>query len=128
MKNFTHSGNFAYSKIVERLLELVDASPDQSLSLAKICKMIGTSARTLRDHCCKYLGMSAARYMRRRRMQLAHDALLSEKKEIASTVTRVAVKFGFTDLGRFSVEYRKMFGESPSVTLHSRGIVPGSFC
>jgi hypothetical protein len=26
--------------------------------------------------------------------------------------------FGFVELGRFSVEYRKIFGESPSQTLY----------
>jgi transcriptional regulator GlxA family with amidase domain len=33
------------------------------------------------------------------------------------TVTEIATGFGFVELGRFSVEYRKMFGESPSKTL-----------
>jgi len=33
------------------------------------------------------------------------------------TVTSVAVRCGFVDLGRFAVEYRKLFGESPSETL-----------
>jgi AraC-like DNA-binding protein len=34
------------------------------------------------------------------------------------TVTEIATGFGFLELGRFSVEYRKAFGESPSQTLH----------
>jgi AraC-like DNA-binding protein len=36
------------------------------------------------------------------------------------TVTQIATGFGFTELGRFSVEYRKVFGESPSDTLHQQ--------
>jgi AraC-like DNA-binding protein len=34
------------------------------------------------------------------------------------TVKEIATGFGFLELGRFSVEYRKVFGESPSQTLH----------
>jgi AraC family ethanolamine operon transcriptional activator len=33
------------------------------------------------------------------------------------TVTKIATRLGFRELGRFSVEYREMFGESPSATL-----------
>ena len=33
------------------------------------------------------------------------------------TVTEIATALGFVELGRFSVEYRKAFGECPSETL-----------
>jgi transcriptional regulator GlxA family with amidase domain len=33
------------------------------------------------------------------------------------TVSKTATRFGFRELGRFSVEYRTIFGESPSETL-----------
>jgi AraC-like DNA-binding protein len=51
------------------------------------------------------------------RLAQARRALLSaDSRRI--TVTEIATCFGFVELGRFSVEYRKMFGESPSQTLH----------
>ena len=38
-------------------------------------------------------------------------------KEGAETVTDAAMRFGFRELGRFAVDYRAAFGESPSETL-----------
>jgi AraC-like DNA-binding protein len=36
------------------------------------------------------------------------------------SVTEIAMQWGFTHMGRFSIEYRQRFGERPSETL-SRG-------
>ena len=35
-------------------------------------------------------------------------------------VTAIAAALGFTEIGRFSVRYRELFGESPSQTLQRR--------
>jgi AraC-like DNA-binding protein len=35
-------------------------------------------------------------------------------------VTNIASDLGFTELGRFAVRYRQMFGETPSQTLQRR--------
>jgi len=51
------------------------------------------------------------------RLSRARRALLSADCKLV-TVTEIATCFGFAELGRFSVEYRKVFGESPSQTLH----------
>jgi AraC-like DNA-binding protein len=51
------------------------------------------------------------------RLSQARRALLGADAKRA-TVTEIATCFGFVELGRFSVEYRKVFGESPSQTLH----------
>jgi AraC family transcriptional regulator, ethanolamine operon transcriptional activator len=52
----------------------------------------------------------------RRRMYLARRAL-REAATDATSVTDIATRYGFWQLGRFAVEYQGLFGESPSATL-----------
>ena len=61
-------------------------------------------------------GAPPSRYLRTLRLSEARRALLSTLDRDV-TVTEIATLFGFAELGRFSVEYRAVFGESPSVTL-----------
>jgi AraC-like DNA-binding protein len=61
--------------------------------------------------------MSPVHYLWLRRMHLARLALTRADPGTA-TVTDIATNHGFWELGRFSVEYRALFGESPTVTLH----------
>ena len=60
--------------------------------------------------------MGPIRFLTLRRMHLAHRALLRADPS-KSTVTRIVTDQGFWELGRFSVAYRALFGESPSETL-----------
>src|SRR6185312_15188934 len=54
-------------------------------------------------------------WLRQMRLALARRELLHADPD--SSVTEVALSAGFTQLGRFSVQYRKAFGESPSFTI-----------
>jgi AraC-like DNA-binding protein len=112
----TSSAHYRHAMIMRRLEELLEENTDQTLYLAELCAAAGASDRTLRALCHEHLGMSPMRYLWLRRMHLARCALRTADPETA-TVTEIATNSGFWELGRFSVEYRSLFGESPSATL-----------
>ena len=102
--------------IVARFEEFLEANPDRPLYLTEICAAIAVAERTLRIACEEHLGMGPIRYLSLRRMHLVRRALLRADPLVA-TVTRLATDHGFWELGRFSVAYRGLFGESPSESL-----------
>jgi transcriptional regulator GlxA family with amidase domain len=102
--------------LITRLEELLSANRDRPLHMPEICAATGVSERTLRQFCHKHLGMAPVRYLWLRRMQFARAALMRADPATA-TVTEIATSHGFWELGRFSVAYRTLFGESPSASL-----------
>ena len=89
---------------------------EQPLYLTEICTAIGVAERTLRGICEENLGMGPIRFLTLRRLHLVRRAL-QQANSVTTTVTRVATDHGFWELGRFSVAYGALFGETPSETL-----------
>ena len=112
----TSNAHHRHAVILRRLEELLEANPDRILYLTELCSATGVSERTLRTCCHEHLGMSPTRYLWLRRMHLARRGL-RVADTAATTVTDVATSYGFWELGRFSVAYRSLFGESPSAAL-----------
>lgn len=103
--------------LVEQAENLALADLDEPLHIPDLCRVLGVSDRTLRKAFHLIHGMPPCRHLRMARLLQARWSLLSADCSLV-TVTDVATCFGFVELGRFSVEYRKVFGESPSETLH----------
>jgi AraC-like DNA-binding protein len=110
------AGSSRHDAIVARFEEFLESNPDRPLYLTEICAAIGVAERTLRASCEEHLGMGPIRYLALRRMHLVRRALLRTDPSKA-TVTRIVTDHGFWELGRFSVAYRALFGESPSESL-----------
>lgn len=102
--------------VMRRFRRALEENPDQPVYIPEICKAIRVPERTLRVCCQEHLGMSPKRYLLLRRMNLARRALQGATPG-ATTVTDIATRYGFWQLGRFAVEYRALFGETPSAAL-----------
>jgi AraC-like DNA-binding protein len=102
--------------VMRRFHRVVEENPEQPLYIPEICKAIRVSSRSLQACCQEHLGMGPKHYLLLRRMYLARRAL-REAATDATSVTDVATRYGFWQLGRFAVEYQSLFGESPSATL-----------
>jgi AraC-like DNA-binding protein len=104
-------------RTVRRVVELIDSSPQTPFSVADLAVSAGVSERSLHAAFRRQLGTSPMAYLRQRRLEQAHDELLSLDPAGGAKVTDVALRYGFAHGGRFAAAYRARFGEPPSVTL-----------
>jgi AraC family ethanolamine operon transcriptional activator len=89
-----------------------------SITVPELAAAAGVSQRVLELAFHESTGVSPRKYLRWRRMQNALTDLQAGDPA-ATTVSKVAGHWGFTELGRFAVEYKKLFGQSPSETLRN---------
>ena len=113
-------GIAARQAAVERAEAYVHAHPDTRAPVHTVCRIVGLSERGLRNAFYKVRGMSPQQWMFEARLQSVRRAL-NDANERQTTVTSVAIGYGFYELGRFAARYRKAFGEAPSETLRNAG-------
>jgi AraC-like DNA-binding protein len=99
-----------------RLEDTLASHWHRHLPMPKLCAPVGVPERTLRNCCAQFLRMSPLTYARLRRLTLARFALRSANPDRV-TVAGIARQHGFSELERFAVAYRTLFGETPSRTL-----------
>lgn len=85
------------------------------LSVEDLCLQLNLTPRTLHNHFQSVVGESPVEFLRAVRLNACRRKLRASAVE--STVQEVAAQWGFFHMGRFSHEYKSMFGELPSQTL-----------
>lgn len=88
----------------------------EDISVSLLSDLTGKSARALYDGFKKYRRTTPMRMLKVERLMRAREDLIQSDPRQHS-VTVIATKWGFGHLGRFSLAYKEMYGESPSVTL-----------
>ena len=101
---------------VKRVADYIETYADQPLTVDDLAVYAGVSTRSLFAGFKKYRNTTPMALLRYVRMKRAHADLIAPKTANV-TVTEVALNWGFAHLGRFTAEYKKAFGESPSETL-----------
>jgi adenylate cyclase len=87
----------------------------RAVTTAELVRVSGVPERTLHKHFRAFVGCSPLAYSRRLRLAAAREELLAAR--VGSSVTEIAVRYGFGHLGRFSEQYRQSFREAPSSTM-----------
>ncbi len=100
--------------IMRRIRKYIQPVPNAPLTLADLCRIADTGLRNLQYTFRRTLNISPAQFLRYRRLQRVHRLL---REAAVPSVKSAALKHGFLDLGRFSLLYKKVFGELPSTTL-----------
>ena len=103
---------------VRRAIDYMEAHLDEAISVTDLVRETGVAGRTLFMHFRNFKGVSPMRYLRDARLRRVRQVLL--RAEPGASIADIAMSAGFAHMGRFSVEYRRRFGETPSQTLRQR--------
>ncbi len=113
-----HSERLAASRAAEpryvrEAAEYLDAYAADPIQVTDLARVTGVGVRALQLGFQKHRGCTPMAFLKERRLRLARLRLLSDA---TPTVTQVALDCGFAHVGRFAMQYRARFGESPSDT------------
>ena len=92
---------------------------DGNLNTITLAQQHQVTTQTLQNSFKALFGYTPQLLLRLLKLNLVHHELY-ESNEHDTTVLRVAQKWGFEHMGRFSGYYKVLFGETPSVTLKER--------
>jgi len=103
-------------QLVKQLEQYMLAHLDQPLTIEQLCAVAGISERSLNNYFHDLLDISPIAYFKALRLNRVRSALKLADPTI-DKVTSIAKQWGFQHMGYFSMDYKAMFGESPSKTL-----------
>jgi AraC-like DNA-binding protein len=110
-------GKKSHEFIIMNSIEFLKANSYKPIHVLDLCSALNVKIRTLYYAFQEFYGLSPIRFLRLLRFAKARRDLLYADP-VGTTVTDVAAKWHFWHFGRFSVEYKALFGESPSETLN----------
>ena len=91
---------------------------DGKIDVGSLSKQHNISERTLQKSFKSLFGFSPTLFLRNMKLNLVYrDLKFSDSK--GEKVSRIAQKWGFMHMGRFSKYYTELFGENPSKTLNT---------
>lgn len=102
--------------LVSRAQEYMREHVEEALTIEDLCRELHVSRRTLQYGFHEVLRLNPVGYLRALRLNGARRALRAAGD--GATVQDIAARWGFWHLSHFASDYRRMFGELPSETLH----------
>jgi AraC family ethanolamine operon transcriptional activator len=104
-------------RIVVKARDFVLSHQDRAVTVPELCQALFVSRRTLQYCFEDVMGINPVQFLRIVRLNGARRQLRGAH---ALQVCDVAADWGFWHFSQFSIDYRKLFGHSPSDVLRSR--------
>ncbi|WP_311881117.1 MULTISPECIES: AraC family transcriptional regulator [unclassified Pseudomonas] len=96
---------------VKLAVEFIQAHPEQLVSGVDLARLSHVSQRALQEGFRRFVGMSIVAYQRQVRLERAYEVL---KQRGSGSVTEVALRFGFSNVGRFCRYFQGAYGVGPA--------------
>lgn len=107
------------NELVRKAKDFAADRAEEPVRIGELCRELKVSERTLRHAFYDVTGMSPLDYLKTFRLNQVKRRL-REAVAGEALVKQLAYANGFTHLGQFSRDYRQLFGELPSQTLHRK--------
>lgn len=112
------SPNLVQDRNIGRALEFIQQNIKEEVPVEALAEHCNVSPRTLYNLFAKHLDTTPKQYIKHARLKELQHKIRHDPK--IRNVTEAALDYGFTHLGRFASDYRRLFGELPSETLRHR--------
>ena len=109
----------ARARIAKLMQEYIEEHYRETIRMEDLCRETSVGIRTLQRCFKEYFDLSISEYLKAVRLNAAYRELTVGHPS-GSPVSTIALQNGFTNLGRFSIEFRKLFGQLPSEILSTR--------
>jgi len=103
--------------VLRRALDYIDEHAGEDIGVEEIAAEARIGARGLQMLFRRHRDTTPLAHLRQVRLTRAHADLQAADPTAGDTVGAIAARWGFANAGRFSVEYRRVHGRSPSETL-----------
>jgi AraC-like DNA-binding protein len=103
-------------QFIRAAVEIMEAEPHLPLRVSSLAERSRVSARALQQGFQRHLGISPMSYLRQVRLRRAHQELLDSDPS-SDSVESIALRWGFSNPGRFAAAHAARFGENPAQTL-----------
>ncbi|WOH49440.1 helix-turn-helix domain-containing protein [Bradyrhizobium sp. sBnM-33] len=109
---------------VRRAMDAMRANVGHNWRLTELAATAGVSSRTLQRQFVSFVGKTPRAVLREIGLECARRELLQGAADVK--IMDVALRCGFPHFGRFSIAYRRRYGETPSQTLKRQEVLSGA--
>jgi AraC-like DNA-binding protein len=102
---------------LRRAVAFIEANPDVDITVADIARAAYVTPRAVQLAFRRHLDTTPTDYLRRVRLDHAHQDLVQASPGDGTTITTVSYRWGFPSPSQFAASYRAAYGVRPSDTL-----------